>query len=261
MTLFASACGCTNCTSICPDGSPLADDWNNAIVGDAQGSGKTCGYFHATAASGSLDQEKCSVYAHIDVYACGCDATALPEPLCKLCENDQLPPNLGLSVDAQGSTCVEFMASLANVNDAGACFAFQATAGVYCGCENPVASASACRICGDTTLLPNPQCVADTKTGLSCSEAEYVANLNNTYYCDKIQENFAPLCCGPETVDAHDNDGLTYSDDRYIDATAPPAVSPTEQGNDFAEITSSSKGMCISTASIATLLFVGVLLF
>lgn len=262
VTRFASACGCTNCTSICPDGSPLATEWEDTIVGDttsAQGSDKTCGYYHATAASGILDQEKCSVYAHIGVYACGCDAAALPEPLCKLCENDQVPPNLGLVVDAQGSTCVEFMTSLANVNDTDACFAFQATAGVYCGCENPAASASACRICGNSTLLPNPQRVADTQNGLSCAEAEYVANLNDTYYCNVIQENFAPLCCGPEKVDPYDTDGLSYSDDRYITSTLPPAVSPTEQGQDFATITSSTKGTYIGTVSIVTLLLVGVL--
>ena len=261
---FASACGCPDddkyaCMTLCPDGTPVEQQQD--IVGETStGKMVTCGDVQATVANGIEEQARCNMYAQIGVYACGCDSTLLPEPACKLCENGQVPTNLLYEVDGKGNTCVEFMAELVYVDDPDACLAFQATAGVYCGCDNPVASASACRICGDS-LLPDPRRIADTEHDVACSEAEYVASLG-AEFCANIQTAFADICCGPEQINPHDTDQLSYSDDLYVDATSPPIARPPLTEPELDEyVGSSAKVMCARTMSIVTVLVVAALLF
>jgi hypothetical protein len=121
--------------------------------------------------------------------------------------------------------------------------ALQATAGVYCGCDNPDASEDACRICGKDQLLPNPGRIAEAKSDISCREAEYVANLEGSSSCSDMQGNFATACCGPDRVNPtnNDNDDALYSlDDIHVDATSPPEIRP--QGSTPIEDTSSASG-------------------
>lgn len=63
------------------------------------------------------------------------------------------------------------------------CNAAKAVGGAYCGCDNPIAFDSACRICGGTNLLPNTSsyAVADGDFEvISCLELEFFANAQNT---------------------------------------------------------------------------------
>jgi hypothetical protein len=185
------------------------------------------------------------------VYACGCENT-LPELACQLCEDGSLPPNLLHDLDGKGNTCVEFMTGIMDVNDPVTCTAFQGTAGVYCGCNNTVASENICRICGESQLLPNPHRIAEAGSEISCSEAEYVANLEGSASCSWMQGNFANVCCGPEQVNPNDNDALSYSDDIYVDATLPPEFRPQDPSA-IEEITSSAPGSYMALAVAAVL--------
>lgn len=266
ITPFATPCGCPDayaCTSICPDGSLVSMGQNDTIVGETtSGETMTCGDMQANVVDGVKEQARCSMYSQIGVFKCGCNGTSLPEPACKLCENGQVPnhTNFLYEVDGKGGTCAKFLSELSTVDDPDSCLAFQATAGVYCGCENPMASASACRICGGDKLLPNPERVADTETGVACSEAEYVANLKSREFCIKLQNTFEDICCGPEKIDPNDTDRLPYADDIFLGATAPPVVRPTiDEPDDFMD--SSVKGMCIRTISVANVMLVAALLF
>lgn len=265
---FASAtCGCVGqvssssdlCTTLCPDGSQVPDP--DGIVGETiTGKTVTCGEVEAQAALGVQDQETCNTYALMGVYACGCENT-LPALACQLCEDGSLPPNLLHDLDGKGNTCVEFMSGIMDINDPMTCTAFQGTAGVYCGCNNPVASKNICRICGGSQLLPNPQRIAQTGSEISCSEAEYVANLEGSASCSWMQENFADVCCGPEQVDPNDNDDdLPYSDDIYVDATLPPEIRPQGPASEIDEITSSAQGSFLTLAVAAVLVVAAHLL-
>lgn len=223
---YAAACCGGACASICPDGSSLLEEKIDTVVGTmSDGTIQTCGDIQASIEN-EQDLERCHDYYQIGVHSCGCNASSLPEPKCTLCENDgEAPRNMLLNV-GRGNLCFEFMAYLANEEDQDSCTAFQATAGIYCGCDNDVSSESACRIC-DNDILPDPARVPDVSTGFSCAELEYAANTPQGD-CSMIQAIFHPSCCGPEIVDPNDTDGLPYADDTYIDATAPPIVRPTE---------------------------------
>lgn len=245
----AAACGCEGqvvspvdtCTTLCPDGSQVPDPC--AIVGEIiTGKTVTCGDVQAQVALGVQDQETCNTYALMGVYKCGCKSTLAEQP-CQLCEDGSVPPNLLHDVDGKGNTCVELMTSMMYVNDTLACMAFQATGGVYCGCDNPVSSQDACRICGKDQLLPNPSRIAEASSDISCREAEYVANLEGSSSCSDMQGDFAATCCGPDAVNPtnNDNDDLLPSlDGIHVDATSPPEVQP--QGSTAIDDNSSAPG-------------------
>ena len=250
---YAAACCGSACTSICPNGSSLSESNVDSIVGTmSDGTILTCGDIQARIGN-EQDSERCHDYYQIGVHACGCDTSFLPEPKCTLCENGKAPPNLLLNV-GRGNLCFEFMAYLANQEDADSCTAFQATAGVYCGCNNVVSSESACRICEDGRL-PDPARVPDVSTGFACSELEYAANTPQGD-CFMIQSIFRPTCCPREFVDPNDTDGLPYADDTYFDATAPPIVRPTdapadEEGMNGGFDTSSVNGLSLRATLVA----------
>lgn len=133
------------------------------------------------------------------------------------------------------------MTRIMHVNDTLTCKAFQATAGVYCGCDNPVASEDACRICGKDQLLPNPSRIAEARLEISCSEAEFAANLEGSSSCGDTQGSFATTCCGPDRVNPtdYDNDDALYP--LYgidVAATSPPEFQ--SQGSTVLEDTSSA---------------------
>ncbi len=62
------------------------------------------------------------------------------------------------------------------------CTMYQATAGLSCGCENPLASVGACRICGGDIILPVSTRVVVLAEGFdfdatACGKAKFLANL------------------------------------------------------------------------------------
>jgi hypothetical protein len=253
----AAACGCEGqfisavdaCTTLCLDGSQVPDP--GAIVGEAiTGKTVTCGEVEAQVALGVQDQATCHTYALLGVYTCGCENT-LAEQSCELCEDGSMPPNLLHDMDGKGNTCVELMTKMMYVNDTVTCMAFQATAGVYCGCDNPVASEDACRICSKDQLLPNPRRNVDTLSDVSCGEAEYVANLNSSSNCSWMQDNYATACCGPDRVNPNDSDALSNSDDIHVHATSPPEFRP--QGSAAIEVTSSAPVPFMASSFLAVM--------
>jgi hypothetical protein len=80
---------------------------------------------------------------------------------------------------------------------------FQATAGLYCGCQNPIASESACRICAknnesENGLLPDPTRMVSLgpqfDNVVSCVEAEFYANIMKDQ-CPFLQAELFRGCC------------------------------------------------------------------
>jgi hypothetical protein len=73
------------------------------------------------------------------------------------------------------------------------CATFRSTAGVYCGCNNPIASIGACRICGDDTLLPDSSLSFELDSvTMSCGRAEFDSAGED---CTDYQALFGPFCC------------------------------------------------------------------
>jgi hypothetical protein len=61
-------------------------------------------------------------------------------------------------------------------------------------CNNPIASATACRICGGTTLLPDPSQLVTADQ--SCGVVEFNATLGVDFTCAEYQSMYAETCCG-----------------------------------------------------------------
>jgi hypothetical protein len=64
-------------------------------------------------------------------------------------------------------------------------------------CNNPNASATACRICGGDTFLPDPAITVTASTGAqtSCGELEFYATLGENFTCTEYQSMYSARCC------------------------------------------------------------------
>jgi hypothetical protein len=83
------------------------------------------------------------------------------------------------------------------------CTAAKATYGTYCGCDNPVADAKACRLCGSDSLLFDPTLGVSFDDGSTstCLFQEYTASLrmfSDTEICSTYQGAFDDICCARE---------------------------------------------------------------
>jgi hypothetical protein len=124
------------------------------------------------------------------------------EGLCTLCEeegNAISEPNKTISLDY---TCSDLaLESLLESKDSPTCQNWRATAGVYCGCSNPVASTGYCRLCGEGKLLAEPSRPAGANPRTTCMTLEFnEAGLS----CDVLQSTYADLCC--DTSDTNTSD-------------------------------------------------------
>ena len=98
------------------------------------------------------------------------------------------------------------------------------------GCNNPTASESACRICGGSTLLPDPsRLILDTSSDFydtPCGAIEFYATQEINYTCAEYQSMLAEGCCGKgsnQTTMAPDTTAPVATDTMAPVATGNPS--------------------------------------
>lgn len=181
-----------SCETVCPDGSSVS--MPDTIAFTQAGVQFTCGQLDELVASdSSLISLECDVLNYIGVSACGCE-NILPEPSCHLCEDGSPPPDLTLVIDERAGTCAHIAVNvIPDLNEAD-CKFYQSTAGVYCGCNNPVASEGACRICGGDNLLPDPSVIPEASPDKTCVGHEFEAATLD-FDCESYQQGYGTACC------------------------------------------------------------------
>jgi len=180
-------CGCPGPEGgcdICFDGSPVPDP--SLVLPDVNNT--DCNTLSLAAA---LDVQgtpnttiSCPEWQGIGIL-CGCPRS---ESACTLCEDKSDIPNPDLVVE-EDTTCQSLSAQASSLPP-DLCLNMQATAGVYCGCDNPVASEGYCRICGGDTLLPDTSILGEPDT--SCGQLE--ANFEMVD-CEELQSKYFDVCC------------------------------------------------------------------
>lgn len=121
-------------------------------------------------------------------------------PSCTLCEDGSEPPLPSTQGFTSTFDCAFANEEVSMLLDAGECRSIQGSLGVYCGCNNPLASQGHCRLCGDGKLLPDPSLVAfvDPTVGdVSCLAVE---SNSEGLDCVLLQTTFAPMCCSGDDV-------------------------------------------------------------
>jgi hypothetical protein len=161
-------CGCPGADCyLCSNGNlPNNPD---AIVELQDGTQLTCAELDNRTKSTVIPSDECPAIQYLGVFSCYCD----DDPnSCSLCEDGSSLPDPDLKVIPDTSCArLEFLARTAPLEQ---CVAFQSTTGVYCGCNNPVSSQGACRICGNTTLPPDPSTSFELDgVTMSCGRAEF----------------------------------------------------------------------------------------
>ena len=120
---------------------------------------------------------------------------------CTLCVDGTTTSNPEFMV-FNGTTCTELDLNVSAL-DIALCPAIQATAGIYCGCQNDFINADVCRICGGTTLLPDSSIITtntDKKELVSCAMIEFQAS-TQLDQCASYQSTFFESCCPNITQD------------------------------------------------------------
>jgi hypothetical protein len=169
----------------------------------------------------------------VGVQVCGCSGGEPPS--CPICEDGSAIPDPLL--DIGGEICSDIAFQGVDLGPEGAvCTALRSTYGVYCGCEsgNPLASAGACRICGDGTLLPDPTrevSVLDgpleDMVGLDCGRIEFLAGVGDIL-CNQAQSTYGGECCEAGAVT---NPPSTLPPSTVPPDSLPPTtVSPVTEG-------------------------------
>jgi len=181
-----------------------------------------------------LGETSCSkISANISIFQelCGCPGVM---PSCPLCEDGSMIPDPTLPVLGADFTC-GFL-QIFPTSSTAQCTAVQATGGVYCGCNNPTASESACRICGGSTLLPDPsRLILDTSSDFydtPCGAIEFYATQEINYTCAEYQSMLAEGCCGKgsnQTTMAPDTTAPVATDTMAPVAT--DTMAPVATGN------------------------------
>jgi len=193
-------CGCPGSEqkcSLCPAG---AVGYPDLVLAEffAPGPSITCAEFD-NAKFAIFDQATCagSFPDPLDEFRllCGCSGFA---PTCTLCEDRSplLDPNMPVFQTDYTCRYVEQFFGGYVVETPKECTALQATAGVACNCNNPVASGGACRICNADSTLDSFQTVEWEGANRSCSELEFLANLpGDTDTCQEYKSMFKEQCC------------------------------------------------------------------
>ena len=178
------------CSTLCPDGTSAPNPYAIIFMGD--GVTYTCGQAEALLAF-SNPFGSCEYAWLVGVTRCGCEYV-LENATCPLCEDASAVPNLSFEV-LPNITCGGLQYLILNGGGI-ECAPAQATAGVYCGCDNSVVSQNACRICGDRRL-PDASWLADPDNQTTCLELEYQANTGEIT-CTEVQDTWASICCSKD---------------------------------------------------------------
>lgn len=159
----------------------------------------------------SLPEDNCTFWQSRGEMICECAAGPAEPNECTLCESGTLPDPLRAAVP--GRSCTEVQVD-AKRDESQYCVSYQQTLGVYCGCDNPQATApdqEVCRLCGGTNELQDPlnsvTLVIDVNetSQVSCVELEFTANLPGAD-CNEFQVLYQESCC-PEDPDNATQDG------------------------------------------------------
>jgi hypothetical protein len=145
-----------------------------------------------------LPAENCTFWQNRGSTICKCGPPVVVDDVendCKLCENLEALP-FPSKEGTPGRLCAQLQVD-AKRDLPENCIVWQQTVGVYCGCENPNATADlSCRLCGDDTDLPNYLAIAisSSDTNSSCIELEFQANLEESN-CNDFQSLYSDECC------------------------------------------------------------------
>ena len=130
-----------------------------------------------------LPVENCTFWQSRGDLICQCAAEPPEANNCTLCESVTLPDPLKEILP--GQVCSEVQVD-AKRGSEDLCVVYQQTIGVYCGCDNPLATAAdqeVCRLCGGEQKLPVPLSPVAVigeegeEVETSCVELEFMANL------------------------------------------------------------------------------------
>jgi hypothetical protein len=166
----------------------------------------------------SVPEVDCPGFQTIGTNICSCNTPLPTISNCTLCEDSSLPALPRLKV--MGKTCSEIGVD-AKRDDYENCQSYQATAGVYCGCDNPiaVASTSTCSLCPGGTQLVS-----------SNLEIVFADGSNETCGTLELQSNILPV----------DGPGQSCEDYKFLGSqccTPTPTPSPTATSSDITHIT------------------------
>jgi len=177
-----------------------------------------------------LPQDNCTFWQSRGETICQCAEEPPPDANdCTLCESGTLPSPLKEGIPGKVCSAVQVDAKR---GDEDLCVIYQQTIGIYCGCDNPIAThknQNVCRLCGGTDgqeeeRLPVPLFLVpviidedtDTTTtsseeviGMSsCVELEFEANLPGAN-CKEYQELYGKKnCCLTESPTKAPKDGV-----------------------------------------------------
>jgi hypothetical protein len=148
-----------------------------------------------------LPPENCTFWQSRGDLICQCAAEAPEANDCTLCESGVLPEPLKEVLPGQVCSVVQVDAKRGSAD---LCVVYQQTVGVYCGCDNPEATAAdqgVCRLCGGEQKLPVPLSLVAVideegeEIATSCVELEFLANIPGSN-CQEYQELYGnENCC------------------------------------------------------------------
>ena len=215
---IGAICGCDidgACAGICPDGGPIGFPDLVPFADEGSNDGNvTCGGLEFFVRI-TNDTEACSLVQSLYSEVCGCENPT--EPSCTLCEDGSDPPFTNVEI-SPGLSCPDANNLFGFVVNNTECIGFQATAGVYCGCQNDMTSDLACRICGGTTLLPDPSRIAfldEFDEPVVCGSLEFDATIMPEN-CIPMQVAFSGPCCAPFVCSGLCRDGGILSNTDLI---------------------------------------------
>ena len=222
----AQYCGCVSrddvACPLCIDGS-LPEDPDQTAMSNPVGLDSGPIEFHCSSLlrlSGALesaDDPQCIRYQEDGLRQCRCPIPTEDVGNCPICEggNSIIPdPNLEVlpNIDCDG------LARYAATTSGKECEAYQAVAGLYCGCPEFSTGKGkggrnnkkkkkkkngqiddvdgVCRICGEGIAIPMPSTFVEFQGFvLSCGELELTANIDDENQCFAYQEAGAQTCC------------------------------------------------------------------
>ena len=114
--------------------------------------------------------------------------------VCSLCEDGSALPQGRLEA-FPGETCAQMQVDAKRDANESNCVVDQGIVGHYCGCNNPVAADTVCRLCGRGVSLPDPQkaVLLGAASGSSCIQVEFNASVSGM--CQKARDTFQQDCC------------------------------------------------------------------
>lgn len=161
-----------------------------------------------------LPEANCTFWQSRGDLVCQCAEEAPAPNECTLCESGTLPEPLKEGLPGKVCSAVQVDAVR---DEPELCLVYQQTVGVYCGCDNPLATAEdqdVCRLCGGSVELSVPlfPIVIVDEEGVNiqttCVELEFLANLPGAAAdCQEFQQQYGESGCCPDPPTQSPTDG------------------------------------------------------